>query len=382
MAKLQGLNTIFLDKYLISFNSEVSSLSASCTKSYASVNDKFYSAINQNDEDVSMIATSLIKQNNDFVFDKKFVNPYFMRQNTTATLLDTINNEDIIQNRLQEECDEDAFVNVKRKMNMFVSAQKSQREHEKDKKLKAAIMEYRWLYLPKLISPYIKNFLQQCIITEHIVSVFTETVLSSADEVQCGNFDYSDCIFGFTLKDCLGDKHAQQHFNRLFLPGIYELPSRLNTVYAFNKFIEQFYPCNKEVHNGADTILSLFYNTLKFKNLNQSQTVANYIKQCQNDLESMSHQCENETEDMINRLRKIQMFTVLFLIIKRRFPGLKLKRAERGNISSVTREYILKGNTLYLHERTNMWCIYMPQHKKPLYSHSIIALFHHLIEMS
>jgi DNA-binding transcriptional regulator YhcF (GntR family) len=44
-----------------------------------------------------------------------------------------------IQNRLQEERDEDAFVNVKRKMNIFVSAQKSQREHEKDTKLKAAI---------------------------------------------------------------------------------------------------------------------------------------------------------------------------------------------------------------------------------------------------
>jgi hypothetical protein len=37
---------------------------------------------------------------------------------------------------------------------MFVSAQKLQREHEKDKKLKAAIMEYRNLLCPGWKKPY------------------------------------------------------------------------------------------------------------------------------------------------------------------------------------------------------------------------------------
>lgn len=379
---LKDINTHCLDKYLITFNNEVSALSSNCIKSYASVNDKFYSSINQNDDNIAVIAKSLIKQNNDYVFDKQYVNPFFMKQNTTATLLDTISNEDVIQNRLHEECEEDAFLNVKRKMNMFVSAQKSQREHEKDKKLKAAIMEYRWLYLPKLISPYIKNFMQQCLITENIVRVFTESVLENGECIEYDNYDNSDCIFGFTLKDCLDDKHAQQHFNRLFLPGIYELPKRLNTVYAFNKFIEQFYPSNGEIHNGTDTILSLFYNTVKFQNLNKSQTVASYVKQCQLTLESIKHQSENEIEDIINRLNKIQIFTVLFLILRKRYPSLKIKRAERGDISSITGEYILKADTLYLYERTNLWCVYISQKKKPFYSRSIIALFYHMIAIS
>ena len=357
MDMLNDLDTNVLDRYLITFNKEVSSLSSSCIK-------------------------VVIKQNNDYVFDKKYVNPFFMQPNTTATLLDTISNENAIQNRLQDECEEDAFFNVKRKMNMFVSAQKSQREHEKDKKLKSAIMEYRWLYLPKLISPYIKNFFQQCLITEHIVHTFTETVLTNGEEIPFDNYDNSDCIFGFTLKDCLDDNHAQQYFNRLFLQGVYKLPKRLNTVYAFNKFIEQFYPSNGEIQNGTDTILSLFYNTVKFQNLNKSQTIANYVKQCEIDLETLKNHSDNEIDDTVNRLNKIQIFTVLYMVMKKRYPCLKIKRAERGDISSITGEFILKADTLYFYERTNLWCVFISQLKKPLYSRNIIALFYHMIAIS
>lgn len=50
--------------------------------------------------------------------------------------------------------------------------------------------------------------------TEHIVHTFTGTVLTNS--IPFDNYDNTDCIFGFTLKDYLDDKHAQQYFNRLF----------------------------------------------------------------------------------------------------------------------------------------------------------------------
>lgn len=370
MDTLQNLNNSFLDEYLISFNSELNALISKPRQTCHSVNDKFYSSICSNDEEnTATFATNLLSQTNDYVFDKRFVNPYFARQNTTSTLLDTLLIEDSLQ--FQEVETEDAFVNVKRKMNTFLTAQKSQREREKEIKFKTAVVEYRWLYLPKLISPYCKTFLQKCLMTEYVCSKFVETALKVGKEITLDRYEFTDCLFGFTLKDCLTDRHRQQLFNRLFLPGVYPLPKRLNTTYAFNKFKEQFYPENETILDGTDTIQSLFYNTVKFHNINKSQTVATFVKQCE----------RAQIEDnIVSRMKKIQNWTLLFLILRKRYPSLKLKRAERGEISSLTEEYILKSNTLYYYERDEFWVVHLNNEDKPFFSYNFIQLFHHLIQ--
>lgn len=377
MDQLQQLNTTFLDQYLISYNSELNALNTKSCQSFNSLNDKFYSSIGNNDESMSTFAMNLVKQSNDYVFDKQFVNPYFVQQNTTATLLETINNEDKIQCHIEDDTGgQDSFVNVKRKMKNFMSAQKSVRDHEKEKQFREAIQEYAWLYAPKLISPFIKNFLHQCFVTENVLQNFAKTIVELGQEISLDSYNTSDCLFGFTINYCLNDKQKQHYFNLLFLPGVYGLPKRLNTSYAFNKFMEQFYYKNESILNGSDTILSLFYNTIKFQNVNKSQIVADFVKHC------VSSIGEIACDDIIPRLQKIQTLTILFLILKQRYPNLSIKRAERGIVSSITGEYILKENTLYFYERQDLWCLYLEQNNKPMYSKRFLDLFHHLIAIS
>lgn len=377
MEKLLLLDTQFLHPYLNAFVNEVNSLNSQSSKSSSSIEDKFYASIGNREDNLAAIATNMIAQNNDYVLDKRFVNPYFVQQNTTSTLLDTVFNEEVIQD--QDEVIDDAFSDVTRKMKNFLSMQKTQREQEREKKLRAAVMEYRWLYLPKLISPYLKNFLQGCFLTEHLVENFYKTVLNTGTEIVPASHTSSDCIFGFTLKDCLNNKDKQQFFNQLFLPGVYAMPESLNTVYVFNKYMEQFYPINVEIDDGTDTVFSRFFNTIKFQNVNKTQTVASFVKQCREELQQQSVSEKSEVESDVRRLRKIQNFTILFLIIKKRYPDLELVRAERGCISSVTDEFIIKANTLYYFERPELWCLYLTNNDKPVYTYNMLHLFMYLL---
>ncbi len=43
------------------------------------------------------------------------------------------------------------------------------------------------LYRPKLISPYPKTFIQECVIAEHVLAKFVDTVLSTGIEVSGGS---------------------------------------------------------------------------------------------------------------------------------------------------------------------------------------------------
>jgi hypothetical protein len=377
MEKLRELNNSFLDKFLITFNSEVTSISLRPTQAFTSVEDKFYSSITNRDTDATEGASSLIKQNNDYVFDKQFVNPLFIKQNTTETLLQTLKNEEYIQNQHElMETDVEGFEDVQRKMKNFLALQKCHREQEKETRIAEAVAEYRWLYQPKLISPHVKNFLHECFQTECIVNKFTETVFRNGQNILVEEYKESDCIFGVTLRDCLNDKNRQHIYNRLFLPGVYKFPKCLNTNFVFNKYVEQFYPTNEVINEGTDTVLSFVYNTIKFRNVNLSQTVSSFVKQCRRDFEQMN------VEDDIHRFKKVQNLAILFLIMKKRCENLSCKRAERGTISSVTDEFIFKANKLYWLERTNLWCIYLPQVDKIRYTQNIFDMFYFIVNES
>lgn len=377
MEKLLLLNTSFLHPYLNAFVNEVNALSSQLSKSSSTIEDKFYASISNHEDNLTAIATNMTKQNSDYILDKSYVNPYFIQQNTTSTLLDTVLNEEVIHD--QDEVVDDAFSDVSRKMKNFLSMQKTQREQEKEKKLRAAVEEYRWLYLPKLISPYLKNFLQDCFLTEHLVENFVKTVLENGTEIVSTSHSSSDCIFGFTLKDCLNNKDKQQFFNQLFLPGVYALPESLNSVYVFNKYMEQFYPSNVEIDDGKDTMFSRFFNTIKFQNVNKTQTVSNFIKQYEGELRQPIW-VDGEIESDVQRLRKIQNLTIIFLIMKKRYPELELVRAERGCISVVTNEFIIKANNLYFYERLNLWCLFLPNNNKLVYTYNILDLFMYMIQ--
>ena len=148
----------------------------------------------------------------------------------------------------------------------------------------------------------------------------------------------------------------------------------------FNKYVEQFYPSDEQTPDGSETFLSLFYNTAKFQNVDRSQTVASFLKQCEKDLGG--NVLTDGRECDVQRLKKIQTFTILFLIMKKKWSNLKLKRAERGHISSITGEYILKADTLYFSERNNLWCIYLSSNDKLFYSFNILDLFHVFVDES
>ncbi len=348
MDPIKRLNLDFLNRLVISFDDEVTALNQK--QSGRSMDEKFYTSIE--DETFATLAARMIKHDNDFVFDKTYVNPLFLRQNTTATLLDTIRNEEFVQRRRRDSSG-DQFADARRKMDQFISKQRSQREEEKLREFETAIAEYRWLYRPKLISPFLKTFVQDCIIVENVLAKFVDTVHSTGVRAS-GVCNLSDCIYGASLKDFLADTEKQQYFNKLFLPAVYNFPKRLNTSYVFNKYMHQFFPENVEIADGADTIHSLFLNTVKFKNLNGTQTVSNFINSScdvvisNNDVEECS---EQDVDQAVRRLKKTQCLTVLYLIMKSRSPTLKLMRAERGKISSITNEFILKANTMYYNER-------------------------------
>lgn len=382
MENLNRLELDILDRLLISFDDEVTALDSNTRKSCRSVDDKFYMSIGTEEDSFATLATNMIRQNNDFVFDKTYVNPLFLRQNTTATLLDTIRNEEDVQSRRDDVDEEmtDQFTDARKKMDCFLSRQRSQRREEKLKEFKSAIAEYRWLYRPKLISPFLKTFLQECRVAEYVLSKFVQTVhangreAASADE---GRNNAFDCIFGMQLQDFLVDKRKQQYFNRLFLPGVYKFPKQLNTVYVFNKYIHQFFPNNVEIADGTDTIHSLFLNTVKFKNVDGSQTVSNFVKSFAR--ERTDEECNSDVDQAVRRLRKVQRMTVLYLIMKSRLPDLKLKRAERGKVSSITNEFVIKANTMYYNERLDLWCIYSTTEARPTYSYDIMNMFHHVL---
>ncbi len=238
MESIERLNLDFLDRLVISFDDEVTSLNLNEKRSGRSVDEKFYVSVGE--ETFASVADRMIKRDNDFVFDKTYVNPLFVKQNTTEALLDTIRNEEFVHRQRRDSKESDQFANARIKMDRFISQQKSQREEEKLREFETAIAEYRWLYRPKLISPYPKTFVQECVIAEHVLAKFVDTVLSTGTEVSGGSPNLSDCIYGALLEDFLMDGEKQQYFNKLFLPSVYKFPRRLNTTYVFNKYMHQF----------------------------------------------------------------------------------------------------------------------------------------------
>ena len=119
-------------------------------------------------------------------------------------------------------------------------------------------------------------------------------------------------------------------------------------------------------------------------NVQESQTVSTYIKSCKGELQMDScvyaPKCKSLLEDTIERARKIQHIVILFLIMKNKCKQLKIKRVERGQVSSITNEFIFKGYTLYFHERQNLWGLYFPNHAKPLYTNNIIDMLVYIVE--
>ena len=381
MELLHELNLSYLDPFLIPFNNEIDVIDTKSTES-TTINDKFYSSISKTDSMMSL-TTELLKQNNDYVFDKQYVNPFFNQQNTTSTLLDTITREKQLQTaELQDTRNVDEmFADIKRKMNDFLTLQNSHLQEERERKIKTAILEYRWLHSPKLISPFVKDFLHNCILTEYKIRRFNESVTKNGKHIDNTSANMSDCIFGFPLGNCIDEKQLEKDFNKLFLPGIYNLPKQSNTVYVFNKYIEQFVNTDREI-TKADTLLSLFYTTVKSINLDKNQTVANYMKQWDIDSSTSKDVHENnEDSDEIFRLKKIRHLTVLISVLRKRRPELKIKRIERGEISSETNEFIFRSNKLYFYERTNIWCIYVKEEKQLFYSDNFKSLFQFLLSL-
>lgn len=375
METLCELNTSFLNQFLITFDSEVTSSTIRPTQAFSSIEDKFYTSITNRDGGAIDGVPSLTKQNNDYVFDKRFINPFFMKHNTTDTLMQTLKNEEMIQNQQQlMENDIEGFEDVQRKMRNFLTLQKCHREQEKAKRIAEAVAKYKWLYQPKLISPCVKNFLHECIKNEYTVNKFTETVFRNGKKIHIEGYKESDCVFGITLGDCLNDKNRQDIYNRLFLPGVYKFPKRMNTNFMFNKYLEQFHPTNEEINEGTDTNIGFVYNTIKFQNVNLSQTVSNFMKQYRKGIEQIM-----VDKDVI-RFKKIQDLTVLILILKTRYENLSCKRAERGIISSVTNEFVFKANKLYWYERSNLWCIYLPHINNIVYTKDFYDMFYFIID--
>jgi hypothetical protein len=381
MEALHELNLTYLDQFLIPFNNEIDVLDTKSTES-TTLNDKFYSSISKNDTMMSL-TTELLKQNNDYVFDKQYVNPFFKQQNTTSTLIDTIAREKQLQTaELQDTRNVDEmFADIKRKMNDFLTLQNSHLQEERERQIKTAILEYRWLHSPKLISPFVKDFLHNCILTEFKIRRFNESVAKNAIHIENTSHNMSDCIFGFPIGNCVDEKQLEKDFNKLFLPGVYNLPKQFNTVYVFNKYIEQFVNTDREI-TKADTLLSLFYTTVKSINLDKSQTVANYIRQWEIDSNAnIDVQLNKEDSDEIVRLKKIRHLTVLVSVLRKRRPDIKVKRIERGEISSETNEFIFKSNKLYFYERTNTWCIFVKEEKQLFYSDNFKCLFYFLLSL-
>lgn len=380
MSVFHLLNHTYLDHFLITYNQEINHLMKSAVKGGVStIDDTFYFSISKDENNLNSLATTMIKDNEDFVFDKQYVNPYFIQQNTTGSLLDAITFEE--QNH--QHCLDDTSIMIteaEQKMNKFKASQKLKREQEKLEQFKHAITEYKWLYSPKLISPFLKNFLHDCYQTEFVLKKFVETLYESGRELHVPVHSYTDCIFGYTLKDFLGDALKQHYFNKLFLPRIYNLPKQMNSNYVLNKYIHQFFPENVKIKNGTDTIHSLFFNTAKFKTVNESQTVAAFIKTSMKDISTTHEEQQSTVQNAIERLHKIQTLTILYLIMKTRCKNLKLKRAENGKISSITNEYIVNANTLYFHERDDMWSIYLSQHSHLFYSKNIFDIFFFILK--
>lgn len=378
MERLQELDVSYLDPLLIPFNQEIDSLSDTVSCNSTSVDDKFYTSISNENDTFTVLAPSMVKEQNDYVFDKQFVNPFFLQKNNSSTLLQALRNEEIIQNTHFDEDSDELFTEIKRKMLNFIAAQRTLREHAKIERIKSAIMDHRWMYSPKLISPFLKTFVQECFITETLVSTFQKTVFENARKVHSDKNSMNDCIFGFELDRFLSHKEKRNYFIRLFLPSVYRFPKQSNPSFAFGKYISQFFPNNVIINNGKDTIHSLLYNVSKYNNVDNSQIVANFIKSCV----SMLNQPLDSLDDLeavVLRAKKVQIYVILFLILKSRFDRIKVKRVERGNIQSTTNEFIFKANTLYFDERNNIWCIYMQQYKQPIYSKDILDIFFYML---
>lgn len=382
MEQIANLKLDFLDALITPFNDEIEALTSGTKQSTClSVDENFYRSLENHDESGASFNTNLIKQNQDFVFDKKHVNPFFVSDNTAAALLDTINFEDtgdVRQEFDDNDADEDHFTEARKKMHMFLGQQRSQRREAKMKKIKSAIEDYRWLYQPKLISSFPKTFLQECVVAEYLLDNFVKTVHESGTELRPEPSNLADCIFGMSLEDFLGDKRKQHYFNKLFLPSVFKFPKQLNTVYVFNKYIAIFFPNNVTIAQGRDTLHSLFLNTAKFKNLSRTQTVASFVRSWSN-ITQASDDDADVIANTIRRLKLIQYLTVFYMIMKSRHPCLKMKRVDRGIVSSITNDFIMKANTLYFHERLNLWSCYFQNEAKPKYSYNVIDLFHYVI---
>ena len=384
MGAFHQINLTFLDQYLIPYNDEMHLLNSTMQKVDRTIDDTFYSAINKDGNDVHKLARKIIDGNEDWVFDKRFVNSYFIQQNTTRSLLDSIDLEE--QFHLNTNEDETNFSEAKQKMDRFKANQRMKREEDKLNKFKSAVTEHKWLYQPKIISPYVKNFLHECYKTEFILNKFVETLTDCGEQLKLTNLDFTDCIFGFTIKDFLHDVSKQHDFNKCFLSGIYQFPECTNTAYIFNKYVYQFFPKNLKFNDDSDTIHSFLLNTAKFKNVLESQTVSTFIKSCKKDLPMDCHSNTPETmsllEDTIERARKLQKIIILYLIMKTKCKQLHIERAERGQVSSITNEYIFKAYTLYYHERVNLWGLYLPHNKTPLYTNNIINVLIYIVTNS
>ncbi len=141
MESIERLNLDFLDRLVISFDDEVTSLNLNEKRSGRSVDEKLYVSVGE--ETFASVADRMIKRDNDFVFDKTYVNPLFVKQNTTEALLDTIRNEEFVHRQRRDSKESDQFADARRKMDRFISQQKSQREEEKLREFETAIAEYR-----------------------------------------------------------------------------------------------------------------------------------------------------------------------------------------------------------------------------------------------
>ena len=378
MEKLLDLDIDFLNPYLIPFNQEIDSLADTLSSKTVSVDDKFYTSISNGNDTFSVLAPNMVKEKNDYVFHKDHVNPYFVQKNNISTLLQALRNEEIIQTTHFDDDNDNFFSDVKRKMQNFLAVQNTMREHAKIDRIKHAILEHRWTYSPKLISPFLKTFVHECMMTETVMEQFQETVKNNAIEISSDSSMMNDCVFGFTLERFLDNKDKRNMFIRLFLPAVYKLPKQVNPGFAFTKYILKLFPNNVEIDNGEDTIHSLLYNVSKYNNIDKTQTVSNFVKCCTPYLKQ-TYDGLSEIEIVERRAKLVQIYSVLLLIIKSRFDQIKVKRAERGKLQSTTKEFIFKANTLYFDERNNTWCIYMHKFERPIFSNNILDMFFYLL---
>lgn len=371
MHALRKLSLNYFDHLLVSYNNELTSLQSTSGQSYSSVEDKFYSSIDTHDPD-TVDVMSLIKQSNDFIFDKACVNPFFAEQSSTVTLMTTVESEKEIHTRYEEtDTEEETFVEAKRKMSTYVLTQRSRQEQELKKRYKATVLHHRWLYQPKMISPFVKDFLHDCFITEHISATFQKTLSETGTRVDSSSMGRTDCIYAYPLENCIDDKEVELIFNRLALPAVYRFPKRLNTVYMFNKYLEQFHSCDSAIAEGENTLRSVIYNIVKMRNIDKSQTVANFIDKCR--------QQKYSDDADVARFEKLQHFSILCAVLRKKLPNLKVKRAERGKISMYSGEFLFRTNTMYFFERKQLWGIYVGKQEKPIYSDNLSNLLERLI---